>query len=49
MIDINEEMFSISDELARAFINPNIGEQENVLMGLAKDFERRKDSLVKKI
>ena len=49
MIDINEEMFSISDELARAFLNPNIAEQESVLMELAREFEKRKDNLVKKI
>lgn len=26
LIDINEEMFSISDELARAFLNPNVAD-----------------------
>jgi len=49
LIDINEEMFSISDELARAFINQNTGDQETLLITLAKEFDKRKELLVKKI
>lgn len=49
LIDINEEMFSISDELARAFLNPNVADQEISLHNLAREFEKRKDTLSKKI
>ena len=45
LININEEMFAISDELARAFTS---GDQENLALKL-KDFETRKTTLVKKI
>lgn len=42
-------MFSISDELARAFLNPNIDAYEEVLLAKAKEFEKRKLALVTKI
>ena len=32
LIDVNEEMFAISDELARAFLNSNLEEQEHGLL-----------------
>lgn len=42
-------MFAISDELARAFLNSNVEEQEHGLLLKAKEFDKRKQSLVKKI
>lgn len=54
LIEINEEMYALSDELARAFLSQshtNLSESDpaSSLMTKAKEFEKRKVCLVKRI
>lgn len=49
LIDINEEMYAISEELAKAFINSNLDQETANLTQKAKDYDKRKISLLKRI
>ena len=46
LIDINEEIFSISDELARSY---NFDKSHSTLAEKAQDFNNRKKSLMNKV